>query len=327
VTDGDAQEINGVVTNIGTGRAFPNAVHSLCYFHLAIIGWSKHVTLPSLNDCTATSDTAIDMIRDWIKTWFFELESEDEYRHSVGELLQFLDMTQENGVLPPHTIESIKVWIIKHLQKSESLWVNYLRLFVPTMNMRTTSIAEALHWSMKSGYDGVCSGNKTEVSASKMMDKAARKAKEIAIHNAGQIIRKQKWTQMSTANHLTDYCQAMADIQWELAQHCVVVHASRSEWYVYRPDNSGSQRCFPPRYLRLRKVCVVDDTYAWCTCGLPHRTKYPCQHLYAVTGEAHPQMFAQHWTAAFQHFYQRPEAESLTEKMDHLQGITPGEKR
>jgi hypothetical protein len=38
-------------------------------------------------------------------------------------------------------------------------------------------------------------------------------------------------------------------------------------------------------------------------------------------------MFAQHWTAAFQHFYQRPEAESLTEKMDHLQGITPGEKR
>jgi hypothetical protein len=109
VTDGDAQEINGVVTNIGPGRAFPNAVHSLCYFHLAIIGWSKHVTLPSLNDCTAISDTAIDTIRDWIKTWFFELESEDEYRHSVGELLQFLDMTQENRVLPPHTIESIKV--------------------------------------------------------------------------------------------------------------------------------------------------------------------------------------------------------------------------
>jgi hypothetical protein len=122
---------------------------------------------------------------------------------------------KRNGVLPPHTIKSIKVWIIKHLQKSESLWVNYIRLFVPTMNMRTTSIAEALHWSMKSGYDGVCSGNKTEVSASKMMDKAARKAKEIAIHNAGQIIRKQKWTQMSTANHLTDYCQAMADIQWD----------------------------------------------------------------------------------------------------------------
>jgi hypothetical protein len=40
--------------------------------------------------------------------------------------------------------------------------------------------------------------------------------------------------------------------------------------------------------------------------------------LYAVTGEAHPQMFAQRWTAAFQHFYQRPKAESLTEKMDHV---------
>jgi hypothetical protein len=54
-----------------------------------------------------------------------------------------------------------------------------------------------------------------------MMDKAAHKAREIAMHNAGQIIWKQQWSNIPTANQLTDYCQSLADIQWELAQHLV----------------------------------------------------------------------------------------------------------
>jgi hypothetical protein len=110
--------------------------------------------------------------------------------------------------------------------------------------------------------------------------------------------------------------QAMADIQWELAQHCVVIQASRSKWYVYRPDDTGSQHCFPLRYLRLCNVCVVDDTFAWCTSGLPQRTKYPCQHLYAVTGEAQPQMFAQSWTAFLPAFLPAPRGSRRSDAKD-----------
>jgi hypothetical protein len=218
ITDGCPQEINSVVSNIGNGRSFPNAVHSLCYFHLAIIGWCKHVTMPSVSDSSSLSDVAINTVRDWTKSWFFDVETKEEYVHSTGELLDFLDMSCENQVLPFYMAESIKTWLVGTLQKCESLWNNHECLYVESMNMRTTSVAESLHWSMKSGYDGVRSANRTKRSAEKMMDKAERKAKDIAMHNAGQIICKQQWNSMPTANQLTDYCQSLADLQWSLAE-------------------------------------------------------------------------------------------------------------
>jgi hypothetical protein len=138
-----------VVSNIGNGRSFPNAVHSLCYIHLAIIGWCKHVTMPSVSDSSSLSDVAINTVQDWIKSWFFDVETKEEYVHSTGELLDFQDMSCENQVLPFYSAESIKTWLVGTLQKCESLWNNHERLYVESMNMRTTSVAESLHWSMK----------------------------------------------------------------------------------------------------------------------------------------------------------------------------------
>jgi hypothetical protein len=47
ITDGCVQEGASFINNIGVGVAFPNAIHGLCYFHLAIQGFTKNV-LPLL---------------------------------------------------------------------------------------------------------------------------------------------------------------------------------------------------------------------------------------------------------------------------------------
>ena len=42
ITDGCTQEYLSFINNCGQEEAFPSAVHALCYFHLVLIGWSKH---------------------------------------------------------------------------------------------------------------------------------------------------------------------------------------------------------------------------------------------------------------------------------------------
>ena len=43
VTDGCIQEYSAFINNCGSSKAFPNAIHALCYFHLAVQGILKHV--------------------------------------------------------------------------------------------------------------------------------------------------------------------------------------------------------------------------------------------------------------------------------------------
>ena len=43
MTDGCVQEYAAFVNNCGENQSFPNAVHGLCYFHLAVQGVTKHV--------------------------------------------------------------------------------------------------------------------------------------------------------------------------------------------------------------------------------------------------------------------------------------------
>jgi hypothetical protein len=151
-----------------------------------------------------------------------------------------------------------------------------------------------------------------------MMDKAGRKAHERHQHNADQIVRRQKWAKTETANFLTNYCQAITDEQWVLAQSYVVVRAFPTEWWVYRPDDTKSDRSFPPRYYRLRKVRLVNNEFCWCSCGVPSRRKYPCRHILAVTSEVKPHMFALRWHANFQYHYGRKHSESFTKQFNKM---------
>ena len=49
ITDGCPQEYNAIIDNIGMNCVYPNAVHSLCYFHLGILNFNDQVRLPRSN--------------------------------------------------------------------------------------------------------------------------------------------------------------------------------------------------------------------------------------------------------------------------------------
>ena len=68
----------------GKGYALPNTVHGLCYFHLGILGWLKPVNpfvTKEMKDKVILRKM-VDDIKYWMKSWFFDTETNMEYMFS-----------------------------------------------------------------------------------------------------------------------------------------------------------------------------------------------------------------------------------------------------
>ena len=93
VTDGCTQEYLSFLANIGFNNNFPNAVHGLCYYHLAIQGFIKHVssTIPKVGHFSNTSQIKMSIAKIWIKQWFFDVEDVEEYEYSKNKFFLWLD--------------------------------------------------------------------------------------------------------------------------------------------------------------------------------------------------------------------------------------------
>ena len=94
LTDGCTAEYLPFILNIGFEKAFPKAVHGLCYYHLAIQGFKKNV------DCTINKKNGkydgktkiiIDIIHNWVRSWFFDVEDEEEYQDSRIKLSNWIN--------------------------------------------------------------------------------------------------------------------------------------------------------------------------------------------------------------------------------------------
>ncbi|KAG7371399.1 MULE transposase domain containing protein [Nitzschia inconspicua] len=317
-TDGCVQEYQAFINNTGDGETFPNAVHTLCHFHTATLSFNNNVSLPP-GTAPEAMQRAIDVVRWFVKSWFFEVENCEEYIHSRSSLIAWLERGG-GSVLEPHTVNSIKTWITTHLRPLEKMWLNFERLYLCTMDLRTTSISESLHASMKSGHDGVRAGMDTANSANTIVEKSSRVLKERQRQNAREQSRTVKWSQMPTAAHLTEYCLKVAKKEWKSSTSLIVVHAKidPGEWWVFKEHEPSGGVSAPPDYTRLRCVKLVHEEFLWCSCGLPSRMKYPCRHIYAVTKQVSMCMFGVRWHSQFQHYYGRTGQEEWTEVFDTM---------
>ncbi|KAG7369587.1 hypothetical protein IV203_027333 [Nitzschia inconspicua] len=131
------------------------------------------------------------------------------------------------------------------------------------MDLRTTSISEAMYWSMKSGFDGARSGMDTVTAANTMMDKSDRRLEGIQKENALQERRTQKFSSLPTAGHLTEFCQKGTKHQWGRRGLYVVVQANVDQGgrWVFQPREHSGGISAPPRYTRLRRVKLINTKY------------------------------------------------------------------
>ena len=84
LTDGATNEYVPLILSTGHNGAFPSTVHGLCYYHLCVIGWAKHVK-PFVTKQMKEKDTMVQMVKQikfWVKSWFYNIETNHEYMFS-----------------------------------------------------------------------------------------------------------------------------------------------------------------------------------------------------------------------------------------------------
>ena len=84
MTDGCASKYMSFIAQSGEGRPFCNSVLGLCYFHLVILGYKSHVanSIPKPKYHKTVIENVAFQLKMWVKSWFFDVESESEFNKS-----------------------------------------------------------------------------------------------------------------------------------------------------------------------------------------------------------------------------------------------------
>jgi hypothetical protein len=115
------------------------------------------------------------------------------------------------------------------------MWLYWRRLTVYGFGETTTSIGEAMHWSMKSGHNGVRPSINADTAAICMMDKAQAMGKRKATSNLAQIDSTMTWTESETSKHLTRTSEKWAQDEWDRRQWCKVFEVASGVYLVFTP--------------------------------------------------------------------------------------------
>ena len=196
------------------------------------------MTIFSTGIVDSQAKIVIDIVKSWVKTWFFDIESEEEYKVSKSRFYKWLQEQFEKEYIPLNMYQAIKTWIVTCLDQNDSHWLNYLRLNVCGMNQRTSSVCESLHASMKSSYDKVEASMSTTTSANVQMTKAQRRGNQQCKKNANQAKNNRTWTSTDTQNYLTDYGAEMAEVETILSQNFKVVQMGPNIFFVFMADST-----------------------------------------------------------------------------------------
>jgi hypothetical protein len=271
---------------------------------------------PVVRRGTVQEKPFIDLIRYWVKSWFFEVETEFEYKYSKKLFKCWMKLQKESGNLSPAVIAVAEQWLQKSIYVQDQYWANHDRLFVGSIECRTTSIVESMHGSMKGGFDGVHQANSPETTAITCVKKAKRKADKISRLNARQVMR-QSTSDSNTYLYLTDNAEDGALEQSEAAEDLKVIKRSDRVFHVFKPDDEASIKKAKetpiPTFYRVRTVEFSEcGKYAHCSCGYGDRNKAVCRHIIKVMRQRHPQMYGVRWSVHFQHFFERKGWEKMT---------------
>ena len=81
VTDGSTNEYLPLTLATGKESTLSYMVHSLCYFHLGVLGWLKHVRPFVTKDMKQNImlRNAVANIKSWVKSRFYDTETNIEY--------------------------------------------------------------------------------------------------------------------------------------------------------------------------------------------------------------------------------------------------------
>ena len=143
----------------------------------------------------------------WIQTWFWNIESETEFKMSLDDFYAFLDRsrTEANTAM----LTAIRNFVLQSLLPLQYQWLRCHFLYKRSLDAKANSVVESQNSSLKHGTVKVSSSLGIETSTQRMTDYANLLHNRKSVSAAGAVTSTPLWSASGTAGWLTNYAEGL----------------------------------------------------------------------------------------------------------------------
>jgi hypothetical protein len=140
ITDGD-EKLFGAFDDLIREGIYKNSVSGLCYWHLV----ERDELRKILSPVTRSDDEyfVIKVTKRWIKSWFYSLETHDEFNDSQSHFLKWIKWDRFNEALGSTKQRQLLTFLTKKLYPWKARWLRANLLDTTTLDTHASGIVEA----------------------------------------------------------------------------------------------------------------------------------------------------------------------------------------
>ena len=348
ITDGDPL-LYTALTHATKRGIMPNVMHRLCYVHHFVFPWEKEI----VKHIDSKDDNAVhiaNVVRYWIKSWYYNVETKAEYRVSRHKFFEYLTTVAKPAVGKPFVTE-VKTFIVQKIDFHQDRIINYVFHSVCSFGWKTNNLAESMHNAMKNpnSVAAVHASMKMHTASEALITQVENRKARHSMQNAAQVQRVKTWSKLEHREYFTNFCEKWSHALFDKSKKLRCVQYSEALWIVFDSPFNDAKTCDDEEivaeiveesdvgedemsniievddivqskkpegklpitdFARVRIVRMVSEMYLTCSCERPKRFKGPCSHIFKVLGKRHPQMYSVRWSSMFQYRYLNNEDES-----------------
>jgi hypothetical protein len=259
----------------------------------------------------------------WIQTWFWSIESNDEFDHSLKHFWKWLQMTDDSFPSFTSAKLAIRDFVMKSLLPKREYWLRSLRIKQLSFDAKTTSVVEGQNVSIKKGCAAVAPNCSLAKATDIMLRKSELSRSVKKITNAKAISATPLWTLSATSGCLTSFAEMIVSCNYDKRSDYVGVQIAHNKWvivyrqHLYEDGNSNNDPVDPiPKFQRMHNVELVGGKFLCCDCFFFNRMLLPCSHVLYVVGQLTPQLCHIRWHKSYMFHWEK--SEEITMLLKHL---------
>lgn len=295
LSDGDGQEIDAITRFIRTHA--PQSFFRRCKFHIITqflkALWKRYLRYNTVDENMCLHN--YNELKDWIYSFFDEVESEEEFKISRHLLENWLTK-QEDIVdsLGKDACQKVMNYLNNSLFPYSHHFCFYHYRTLLCFNASTTSPLEGLNNKIKMNGIGVKSNFSLPASARLLDSQGKARNDERGLVSASEIISTPTWCITSTSRDIISIAEGLLHAEYMSTNNYCYMATTRYKYRVLYVGPRAEMR-ERPFFVRIRDVVYVNGVMT-CSCCLWNRLQICCRHIMVVTGGGHKDQAGIRWT-------------------------------
>jgi hypothetical protein len=288
VTDGDSQETSQLDRAIA--KFCPKAHRIRCAWHIIDRGWLKNCPGPraAISENRNLYDTVSHTIKRWINSWAWPgyCETQDEFDLSKGLLLLYLDSVNVKMVFGEAGSTQIKSFIRNNVEPHEDFLCSFIHKSVFHLDTTSNTPHEGTNNGIKNCGGPALPQHTLDRSTEVLITQSKIKTAQTIVRLASKLSSKNLWSNLPTANFVTDLGEGLITAQWKERLHYTPRQVGQYKWLVRRTRSKEAApsptQSLIPKFDRVRVVERNALNRLECSCLHFSRVGIPCRHVLSV---------------------------------------------